>query len=274
MLFNRMAFYYIPFNGYAPTGMERLFLSKYCKMKKHVAVIWMLLMATGLQAQHKLVMGFPVTDYITNSGDSVTIVQVMLPEGMDIKEKTACIVKSLYQNEGDVVKTIASGRCQLIKGRYFYFGLSARETSRKPAAGDMLYTDVMTTDFFQGTLYEVVRLGITLKSVFDTTMADLPALLRIKTAAEEKKYLTRMCADVKFTGAEMIKQGGVENVPVTSGRFKGQKILDAMQTVTEKDMEDFFRYIRVRPDKYAGHTWKISEITATWMAGGTPVPVE
>ncbi|MFN8253417.1 MAG: hypothetical protein U0V75_16225 [Ferruginibacter sp.] len=243
-------------------------------MKKYFAFVLLTAFTLTIQGQQKLVMGFPVTDYIIDAGDSITIVQVMLPEGLQVKEKTTCIIKSIYRNEGDSVIGVASGRCQLIKGRYFYFGLRAKEIKRKPVAGDMLYTDVIANPFYQGALFNVIRHGITLKSVYDTMMVDLQTLISMKTPEAEKKYLSLLCADIKFTGAEMIRQGGVENVAVTGGRFKGQKILDAMQTITEKDLKDFFRYIHARPDKYAGQTWKISEITATWMAAGTPVPVE
>ena len=40
----------------------------------------------SLQAQDKTVMAFPITDYIIEK-DSVTIVQVVLPEGIEVREK-------------------------------------------------------------------------------------------------------------------------------------------------------------------------------------------
>ncbi len=243
-------------------------------MKKYFAFALLLLFATKIHAQHKIMMGFPITDYILSPGDSITIVQVQLPEGLVIKEKTACLIKSVYKTEDDSVITVASGRCQLVKGNYFYFGLLQRNIKRKPVAGDMLYTDVMINNLYEGILFGVMKHSIVLNSVYDTVMADLNTSLKIKNAEDEKKYLALLCTDVKFTGAEMLKQGGIENAPVNSGRFKGQKILNAMQVITENDLKDFFRYISVRPAKYAGHSWKISEIMATWMVAGSPTPVE
>ena len=243
-------------------------------MKKYFSIAVFLFTVAQLSAQQTKTMAFPITGYIIQAGDSVTIVQVLLPGSISIKEKTVGLLNTVYKKEGDSVFSIGSGRCQLIKNNYYYFGMRTRNLIQKPAEGDLLYTSVIANGLYEGVLFDVIKHGITLNSVYDTIMVDLQTILHIKNAAEEKKHLALLCADVKFTGTEMLKQGSVENVTAASGRFKGQKILDAMQTVTEKDMKDFLRYIFARPSKYAGRTWKISEIMATWMVAGTPTLAE
>jgi len=47
-----------------------------------------------------------------------------------------------------------------------------------------------------------------------------------------------------------------------------------MQAVKRTELESFLRYITARPKNYAGNSWKISEIFATWMNGATPTVVE
>jgi predicted phosphatase len=61
-----------------------------------------------------------------------------------------------------------------------------------------------------------------------------------------------------------------QNQPVVGGLFDGKKLFDAMQAVTTTELNEFFKYIVVRPEKYAGNTWKLSEIFATWMVNKTP----
>ena len=47
-----------------------------------------------------------------------------------------------------------------------------------------------------------------------------------------------------------------------------------MQAVTVPEVENFLKYIAARPAKYAGNTWKFSEIMATWMDAGAPTVIE
>ncbi|MBL0359266.1 MAG: hypothetical protein IPP72_21435 [Chitinophagaceae bacterium] len=43
-----------------------------------------------------------------------------------------------------------------------------------------------------------------------------------------------------------------------------------MQEITEADVMNFLKYVWARPAKYAGNSWRISEVFATWMTSGTP----
>ncbi len=46
-----------------------------------------------------------------------------------------------------------------------------------------------------------------------------------------------------------------------------------MQTITDKDVTDFIKYMIAHPQKYTGNTWKFLEIFATWRASGTPTAI-
>jgi hypothetical protein len=80
--------------------------------------------------------------------------------------------------------------------------------------------------------------------------------------------------DIRFTGAEMLKQMPDNNLQLTGGMYKGKKLFEAMQQVNRSELELFLKYIKARPANYAGNDWKISEIFATWMDGSTPTVVE
>jgi hypothetical protein len=127
----------------------------------------------------------------------------------------------------------------------------------------LLYADVLTPGLYERILFDVIKHSIILNDVFDSALVDFNATAQIKNTEQEKPYLRRLLADVKFTGCEMIKQGAVENVMITGGKFNGQKILNAMQAVVMDDIKDFLRYIYAWPENYAGHAWKFSEIMAT-----------
>lgn len=239
-------------------------------MKHYLAAAIFLLLTFQLQAQWTKQIAFPITSYIVNAGDSVTIIQVKLPQGFSIKEKTYGLVRSVFNSPGDSVITVGSGRCSLIKSEYCYYGLLNKYMPRKPVAGDLLYTDVTTPPFYTGYLFNVMRHNITINSVAEKTIADLNIILQVKTADDELPLLTVLADDVKYTGKVMSEQNNSQDMMIPEGRFKDQKLFAAMQKVTVADVKDFFKYINARPEKYASHTWKMSEIMATWMAGGTP----
>ncbi len=72
----------------------------------------------------------------------------------------------------------------------------------------------------------------------------------------------------------MGEENNNQNMLITEGKFKSQKLFAAMQAVTVADIKDFLGYINVKPGKYAGHAWKFSEIMATWMAAGAPTVIQ
>ena len=243
-------------------------------MKKYLAAAAFLLFAFQIKAQWTKQIAFPITSYIVEAGDSVTIVQLKLPQGFSIKEKTYGLVRSVFKTTGDSVITVGSGRCSLIKSEYCYYGLLNKYMRRKPVAGDLLYTDVTTPPFYTGYLFDVIRHNITINNVAEKTIADLTIILQVKTADDELPLLTALAEDVKYTGKVMSELNNSQDMMIPEGRFKDQKLFAAMQKITVADVTDFFKYINARPVKYAGNTWKMSEIMATWMVAGAPAVKE
>lgn len=243
-------------------------------MKKILIGVATFLFSFTLYAQQLSQIALPITDYIIEASDSVIIIQVKLSEGLSIKQKTYGLVRSVFNKPGDSVITVGSGRCQLIKSEYYYYGLLKKYMPRKPLPGELLYTDVTVPKFYAGTLFNAIRHGITLNSVQDAAIANLATVLQLKSLDEEMQLLTKLQEDVIFTGKVMHDENNSQDMLITEGRFKAQKLFTAMQTITVADVKYFLEYINIRPEKYAGHTWKFSEIMATWMAAGAPTVVK
>jgi hypothetical protein len=223
-------------------------------------------------AQKTKVMAFPITDYIIVT-DSSTITQVKLPGNLKIKENAACLIKSVYsQKITDSVVTIGTGRCKLIK--YYYFGFHSRNLLRKPEAGQLLYSNVTVPEFYDGLLFDVLSHSIILNNVQEELLADINIALGLRTAADEKAVFELLIADTKYTATEMAKLNNSMDLMIESGKFKGKKIFASMQAITNDDITFFLKYMKARPEKYAGNSWKFSEIVATWMAAGAPTTIK
>ncbi len=239
-------------------------------MKKYFIVTIFLIFVLRGSAQQIQIMAFPITDYILNPSDSVTIVQLKLPAGFTIKEKTYGLIRSVFNTAGDSVATVGSGRCHLIKENYYYYGLPKKSLSRKPIAGDLLYTDVTTQVFYKGYLLNVIKHAVTINSIEEKTLANLETVVQLKNEAAELLVLEKIMEDVKYTARVMTQEKDNQDMMITKGTYKNQKLFAAMQAVTVADVKYFLQYIDARPEKYAGHTWKFSEIMATWMVSGAP----
>jgi hypothetical protein len=226
--------------------------------------------AVIMHAQTTRVIAFPITDYIVES-DSVTIAQVKLPPGLHVKDKSVCLLKSVYAvDKQDSVVTVGSGRIGLVKGDYNYFSFTKAKLLRKPLPGELLYTQVNMPVIYEGLIFDVLAHSININTVTDDFIAYINTALQLKTAADEKKIIDSMVADVQYTGKEMPKINKSQDQMITSGKFKGKMIFASMEAITNDDVTDFLEYMNARPGKYAGHTWKFSEIMATWMAAGAP----
>lgn len=226
----------------------------------------------SLQAQDKTVMAFPITDYIIEK-DSVTIVQVVLPEGIEVREKAVGILKKVYTSTDTAVSIVASGRCQLIKGNYLYFGLLKKDIKQQPVAGNLIYVFAEAPGKYAGSLFQVICYGIVLQNVEGIPLATMSNVLALKGREEEMAVIEQLAEDVRYTGTEMAKQGGAD-MPILTGHYKGKSIFAAMQAVTGTEVEKFLKYIHARPEKYAGNSWKFCEIMATWMMAGAPAAGE
>lgn len=248
--------------------------TKIYKMKKWLLVFCTCLSAFSLLSQNKQVVAFPITDYIVKAKDSLTVVQIKLPSGLSIAEKAAGILKAAYLAADTVIADLGTGKCQLIKGEYYYFGMFTKNAKRKPKQGDLVYTFVELNNNYTGLLFKLASHNITITSVEENLIIDFNTAINLKDAAAEKQIIDSMVNDVIYTGRVMAEQNNNQDMDITSGKFKGKRLFATMQAITAADVTDFIKYMIARPKKYAGNTWKFSEIFATWMTSGTPTVVE
>lgn len=243
-------------------------------MKKWLSVFCICLAAFPLLSQNKQVVAFPITDYMVKANDSLTIVQIKLQPGLSIAEKAAGILRAAYSSTDTSTAELGIGKCQLIKADYYYFGIFTNNSKRKPKQGDLVYTFVEFKNNYAGSLFKMTSHNITINSVEENLIIDFNTALNLKDAAAEKMLIDSMVNDVIYTGKVMAQQINDQDMDITSGRFMGKRLFATMQTITGKDVNDFIKYMIARPRKYAGNTWKFSEIFATWMTSGTPTVIE
>lgn len=243
-------------------------------MKKWLLFFCICLAAFPLLSQTKQLVAFPITDYMVKANDSLTIVQVKLAPGLSITEKAAGLLIAAYSSTDTSTAELGIGKCQLIKADYYYFGIFTKNAKRKPKQGDLVYTFVELKNNYAGSLFKMASHNITINSVEENLIINFNTALNLKDAATEKMLIDSMVNDVIYTGKVMAQQNNNQDMDITSGRFKGKKLFATMQTITGKDVTDFIKYMIARPRKYAGNTWKFSEIFATWMTSGTPTVIE
>src|SRR6185503_5714497 len=141
------------------------------KMKRTTTIIFVLFLSFNSFAQRDSVealFAFRITDYTVKLNDSVTIVQVNLPEAwpVSIRDKQIAILKHHYENGAIDTTVIGWGRCNLIKGDYYYFTIT-KYGLQEPKQGDLLYTKCKTILYNKSVLYEINRHAIDITDVYE-----------------------------------------------------------------------------------------------------------
>ncbi len=220
------------------------------------------------------IYAFKITGYITSLTDSSSVVQVIKPASLPltIKEKQLGVLYHSYKL-GATLDTamVGRGRCQLIKGDYYYFAISHLKQN-VPAEGDLVYILLKLPHVYNGLLLHVMNHAIEFNNVYGDPFLKTEAIFS-NTKQAELNILDSMVNDIRFTGNTMKLQMPDQNQPISSGMYKGKNLFEAMEAINRSDLEAFFKYMTARPKKYAGNAWKISEIFATWMNSGAPTVV-
>jgi hypothetical protein len=221
------------------------------------------------------VVAFKITDYIRPLTDSSSVVQVYKPVSYPavIRDKQPGVLYHCYKN-GTKPDTalIGWGRCSLIKGDYYYFGIRLKK-DQQPSEGDIIYLKMKIPYRYDGLLLNVMNHSISFTNVYGQNFMKSDAVFT-NTKNDELSMLDSMVNDIKFTGIAMLQQIPDQNQLIKDGLYNGKKLFEAMQDVKRNELELFLKYMIARPKIYAGNTWKISEIMATWMTGGTPTVIE
>lgn len=218
----------------------------------------------------KWLRAFPITDYMVDLNDSVKLVQVELPDDLQFREKQLGLLRGMYADKHADTVQKGYGRCQLIKGNFYYFAISKNKSGTAIKAGDLIYTLMDKTDAYPGLVPRLASHFIRLQDVYEVSFYDRYAVFRNWTEAQERALLDSMVADIQFTGDYFLKNDPGMNKEIGSGNFKGQYILQVMKDCKPVTVQDFFEYMIARPRLYAGRQWKLAEIFATWLAAGAP----
>jgi hypothetical protein len=247
-------------------------------MKRIVTALLCLAITSAAMAQKDSVtaiFAFPITSYMPEKNDSLVVVQVQLPDAsvVDIPEKKVGVVRARFNSVGSFdTASLGWGRCQLVKGDYRYFGIHLYK-GKEVQPGDLIYLRLTIPLSYRGYLFDLSRNYIHLQMVDDRYIYRREDVYLFNSEGEENQLLDSLVADIHYTGKVMLEQMPTQNQLINDGIFKGQKLFAAMQQANLGSLIKFLRYINARPQKYAGHSWKISEIFATWMVSGTPVVV-
>jgi hypothetical protein len=219
------------------------------------------------------VFAFKITDYMQNTNDSVTIVQIQLPDGFTFKEKQLGLIKRNFTNNKTDTAMIGYGRCQLIKGDYYYFGIKLTNTKVKPMPNDLFYTKFNYGTNYKGLVYNLTRNAVYFSSIYDSVFYKFSSALWLDEKSEEE-IINAFVSDIKFTAKAMEEQMPDQNKRIEGGIFNGIKLFTGMKTCTADEVKKFIEYVIAKPAKYAGNTWRISETFATWMDSGTPTVIK
>lgn len=242
-------------------------------MKKiATSIVVLFLFVTGYPQRDSVdvMFAYRITDYTVALNDSVTIVQVNLPDAwpVSIHDKQIAILKHSYEDGALDTTVIGWGRCNLIKGNYYYFTIH-KYGLQEPKQGDLLYTKCKTLPYYKSLLFDINTHAISLTNVYEDQFYHAAELFQLNPQ-KEAAILDSMVADIRFTGTEMKKQMPDKNQLVKGGLFDGIRIFEAMESTSRKELKEFLKYVVARPVNYAGNTWKLSEIFATWVINKSP----
>lgn len=233
----------------------------------------LIVISTNANAQgdpQKWLRAFRITDYMVKLNDSTMLVQIIPGDGVQILEKQYGRMQGVYHDGPADTVSKGFGRCQLIKGDYYYFAIGRNESKLPILAGDLLYTVVPKSPDCSGSLPGIALHRIVLNDVYDHPFYDSLRILNYWSDANEAKALDTMVKDIRFTADYFLKNQPAMNAEITSGPYKGKKVLDVMLLADVAELKEFIGYIIARPRIYAGRNWKISEIYATWLVAGAP----
>ncbi|MES1216183.1 MAG: hypothetical protein ABUT20_11755 [Bacteroidota bacterium] len=245
-------------------------------MRKIILAVFIFFTAEIVAAQNdstKLLVAFPITSYLLDLNDSTKLVQIV-PGGLwEIKDKQLGLVKGLYRDGKADTATRGWGKCQLIKGDYYYFAIHKENSGSEFQAGDLLYTFMQMPLKYVGRLTKIATHYVSLQKVTEEYFFNRGDVFLDWDQQKETALLDSMVADIHFTGKYFKENNPGMNQKISGGRYNDKMVLETMMIIERKDISDFLDYIIARPRLYAGNNWKISEIFATWMVSGAPTVI-
>ena len=215
---------------------------------------------------------FRITDYTVKLNDTVTVVQVNMPDAFPllITNEQLGVLKPLFRaGEQYDTSLIGWGKCHLIKSNYYYFAIH-HEKDKQPQQGDLLYARLKIPCAYNGLLFKAGSHSIDLTGINENQFFDDTEMFSM-SRLREAEILDSMVKDIRNTGKIMSSQMPEKNMDIKGGLYRNKKLFTAMQQVRRVELEEFLKYIISKPGRYAGNAWKISDIYATWMVNNTPI---
>ncbi|MFH1197167.1 MAG: tetratricopeptide repeat protein [bacterium] len=127
---------------------------------------------------------------------------------------------------------------------------------------------------YKSIFYELAMLNVILMNSSSDNYYDFRFLLDADSPELEKTILKLMVDDIKYSAVEWkdyLESDSTFVKPISSGKFKGMKVIEAMNASTEKDMMSFLLFVKSFPGKYMGDNWKINSTYVTWIINNTPL---
>ncbi len=213
---------------------------------------------------------FPITDYMVDLNDTVKVVQLEMPEGFALKEKQLGVVFGVYEtSRADAVQK-GYGRCNLIKGDYYYFTISNNTSGLALKKGDLIYTFMDKTGIYYGRFPKLASHFIRLLDVYEKPFFDRYTIFFNWTQEAEDRLVDSLVADIRFTGKYFKENEPGMDRPITKGSYQGRTTLQTMAECGTGDVRKFLDYMIGNPRLYAGREWKVSEVFGTWLVNGAP----
>jgi hypothetical protein len=237
------------------------------------------LMCTNILGMAQTSSGSVLFDIIVveKEDDQNAIALMKIDPGFGVlKNSSGVILRPFEEGDGDEDQILATFLVtDVLKDR----GVARIKIAKSQVFSIALYTHVAQVDatfpksnyyssFFMLRRYFVSFNDVEEESLFNPRFDDAA----FYDEEAEWNSLSSLVVDIHRTGAAMLEQ--MDDILIEQGPYEGLYLLDMMQQITIDDLLAFFSYIEARPTKYSNSTWKISEVFATWVVEGAPVPEE
>lgn len=237
-------------------------------MRFSILLIFYLMGILQVDAQTKVTLALAAT-----AADKVGDGWILLmdkPEGIEFKEKQPFICKGIFLTSDEDTVTRGTGFIKAVYDSYLEGFMFNSKIDITPQQGDLCILLIEANKTRKDVFYKLARNGISFKSVSGDILFEANNNLADWEEDETERLIITFSKDIQYTGKAMLDQKDQQQQIIVGGDFNGKNLFTAMQEITEPNVLDFLKYVWARPEKYAGQTWSISEVFATWMTNGTP----
>lgn len=130
--------------------------------------------------------------------DSTRLVQLQMQDGLSLKDKQFGVMYGVYNGSKDEAVQKGYGRCNLIKGDYYYFSIGNNTSGLAFKKGDLIYILMDKTDIYFGQIPKLASHFIRLQNVYEEPLFDRYAIFNNWSEEDEKRIIDSMVADIKL----------------------------------------------------------------------------